>query len=88
QRPKDVAEKLHTVGPISLSIYDSDTLKSIAKESHLTFKERMDFLAMMFTFIKNRCDAVMKGTMLEELVAQPRLKLTQSLANLYQNENK
>lgn len=80
--------KLHTSGPGALGIYDDDTLKSIKKESHFTFKDRMDYLAKMFTFIKNRCDAVMKGTMLEELVAQPRLKLTQSLANLYQNENK
>ncbi|KAJ4364145.1 hypothetical protein N0V83_009600 [Neocucurbitaria cava] len=83
-----IAEALHSHGPKVLSIYDRVTLHYIKKDMNLTFEERMEYLIKMLCFFKSRCDVFMKGSGLEEIVAQPFQKLSQALSNRGQNDRR
>ncbi|KAF1846237.1 uncharacterized protein K460DRAFT_406455 [Cucurbitaria berberidis CBS 394.84] len=84
----NIAEKLHIHGPNILSIYDRETLRNIKRDINFTFEERMQCLIKMLCFFKSRCDAFMKGSAMEETVAQPLQKLTQALTNRNQNDKR
>ena len=48
----------------------------------------MQYLIKMLCFFKSKCDTFMKGSSLEETIAQPVQKLLQALANRDQNDKR
>jgi len=56
----DLAERLHTQGPICLSIYDPSALKAAGKYRHLTFSQRIDALIEELLYSKKTVDGLMR----------------------------
>jgi hypothetical protein len=64
-------ERLHREGPSALSIRDPNNFPTITASAHLTFKERLTFIATLCSEWKARDNALFKGTTLETTVATP-----------------
>lgn len=68
-----------------MNISDPNSHKDMYKDRGLKFEQRIQYLVLMLTFYKSRCEDLMKGTATEELVASPRQKYMSSKANKRNN---
>jgi len=71
---------------MNLSIYDEKIIEKIVAEQDLTFEERIHTLMKLLYLFKSRCDAFMKDVGNEEVLANPKLKLRQSVENRLLND--
>jgi hypothetical protein len=84
----EAAERLHTEGPRSLSIYDLKALTEVKKSRNLTFAGRIDAICEMLRTSKSRCDKLMKGETLEMVVGAPQQMLKNIDMNATSNSNR
>jgi len=82
------AEKLHVFGPKSFSIYDSTPLETMWSSRNLTFGERIESLCALLRLSKSRCFSLLKGENLETTVGAAPQKITGTILNNGQNENR
>ena len=80
-----IAEDLHTRGPISLNVFDETKLKDIKKFQDLTFEARIQELCQLLRVSKNRCGKLLKSEGLHMAVATPTQLATQTHWNKRQN---
>jgi hypothetical protein len=81
----DIAERLHTYGPSSLSIYDNETLQIAHKSRDLTFEQRIDNICALLRLSKSRCFSLLKNENLETTVSAPAQRIAGLKTNFTQN---
>jgi hypothetical protein len=81
----DIAERLHREGPSSLSIYDSEAMKTVWKSRGLTFAGRIQKLVELLRLSKARCFSLLKGESLYTTVGAPAQKYSSTTTNFDQN---
>jgi len=68
-----------------MNISNINSRKDMNKDRKLKFEERIQYLVLMLTFYKSRCEDLMKGNGIEELVASAKRKYLGSKTNKHQN---
>ena len=72
-------------GPIVLCVASDNALKTIKESAHFTFAQRIQYLVVLMSEFKARCEGLIKGTFLDTIVGNPQNALTTSRANYYSN---
>ncbi|KAF2711902.1 hypothetical protein K504DRAFT_338168, partial [Pleomassaria siparia CBS 279.74] len=85
-----VATTIHTYGPVAIAFpcHDKMLQKKFEATQYYTFETRMNCMIELMACNKARCDKLMAGSILAELVAIPGEKSRSSKGNAGQNRKK
>lgn len=83
-----IAETLHTTGLGSLRIYCPRVVQKAVDAKAMSFKERIDKLALLMRKSKSRCDSFMLGNTMEDTIALIGEKLAAQRCNAANNKNR
>lgn len=68
---EDLVERLHRVGPSALHSFDDNFWESAGRTRSWTFQHRMNRIIELLTVSKTRCDSLLGGSSLQNIVANP-----------------
>ncbi|KAI4951979.1 hypothetical protein J4E91_003441 [Alternaria rosae] len=82
---EDIVERLHRVGPSLLHFFDDNFWESAGQTRSWTFQCRMDRTIEMLTVSKTRCDSLLGGSSLQNIVANPEERAVATRLQAKQN---
>ncbi|KAJ8113315.1 hypothetical protein OPT61_g4518 [Boeremia exigua] len=84
----DLAERLHTQGPVASKLFCKDALKKLHASRFLTFEQRIHSICAVLRYSKYTCDKLMKDEEIAPLVTAPRQKLSGAKCMVEQNRKR
>ncbi|KAF2993589.1 Proteoglycan-4 [Curvularia kusanoi] len=84
----DIAERLHTEGPVSLDCHDEETERKVWCSRDYTFEERIDNICHLLRYTKHSCDTLMKGDNFISVVGAPLSKTSGAKTMVKQNNKR
>jgi hypothetical protein len=82
---EDLSERLHRAGPSALHSFDEKFWDSVERTQAWTFHHRMSRIVELLTVSKTRCDSLLGGGSLQNIVANPGARAVATRLQVKQN---